>query len=78
MAQQLRLIDRTTERFRLDERTKATGRRGIEKARAALAASAERTPFVDPSVAELGTRTARPAPRQTTSDAADANPADAA
>jgi hypothetical protein len=73
MAQQLRLIDRSTDRFRLDERTKATGRRGIEKARAALAASAERTTFVDPAVAGLGERSARPAPRRpATDDSADA------
>ncbi len=78
MAQQLRLLDRSNDRFRLDERTKATGRRGIEKAREALAASAERTTFADPSVADLGARSARPAPRRSAShDAAD-NPADAA
>ena len=78
MAQQLRLIDRSTDRFRLDERTKAAGRRGIEKARAALAASAERTTFADPSVAELGERNARPAPRRPATDGAADDSADAA
>ena len=63
MAQQLRLLDNGTARFRLDEGTKARGRRGIAKAREALRASAERVSFDAPVLAPLAARPPRPAPR---------------
>lgn len=61
MAQQLHLLD-LDDRFRLDEPTKETGRRGIARARAALRDSEARVTFADPSVTDLADRPARPAP----------------
>jgi len=78
MAQQLRLLDTRSTRFRLAERTKATGRRGIEKARAALRESAQRAESSESAVAEMGGRTGRPASRRTDAAGAADNPADAA
>ena len=62
MAEQLHLLDLGSERFRLDEPTKESGRRGIAKARAALRESAQRVAFADPDVNDLHGRPSRPAP----------------
>ena len=50
MTTQLRLIDPTEVDWRLDERTKAIGRKGIEQARAALRAARAPLP-ADPTAA---------------------------
>ncbi len=51
---QLRLIDPREVSWRLDEHTKAVGRQGIARARAALAAA--RNPHREAVVAEAGQR----------------------
>jgi hypothetical protein len=49
MTTQLRLIDPTEVDWRLDERTKAIGRKGLERARAALRAARAPLPADPPA-----------------------------
>jgi hypothetical protein len=77
MTKQLRLIDLDPDRFRLDEPTRETGRRGIAKAREALRESAARVEYADPSITDLAARPARPAPPARTQERTDRS-ADAA